>query len=96
MSQEGIEAALINMASIKPLDEKLHLEHARQTGAVVSAEERNIIGGLVSAVSEVLSVEGTASLARAGVKDTWGQSGSATELLERYKLNVSGIVQAAK
>lgn len=94
--QEGIEATLINMASIKPLDEKLIWEHAKKTGAVLSAEEHNIIGGLGSAVSEVLSAQGSVPLVRVGVRDEWGQSGSAQDLLEHYKLNVSGIIQAAK
>ena len=96
LAQQGIEASLINMTSVKPLDEKLILEHAKKTKAVVSAEEHNIIGGLGSAVSEVLSAKGIAPLVRVGVRDTWGQSGSAEDLLEHYKLNISGIVQAAK
>ena len=96
LAQQGVEASLINMTSVKPLDEKLILEHAKKTRAVVSAEEHNIIGGLGSAVSEVLSSKGIAPLVRVGVRDTWGQSGSAEDLLEHYELNVSGIVQAAK
>ena len=96
LAQEGIEATLINMASIKPIDEALILEHAERTRAVLSVEEHNIIGGLGSAVSEVLSARGRAALVRVGVKDTWGQSGSAQDLLEYYKLDTSSIIQAAK
>ena len=96
LSKEGIEVSLINMTSIKPLDEKLILKYADKTGAVVSAEEHNIIGGLGSAISELLGGQSKASLIRVGVKDTWGQSGPAEELLKHYKLNASGIMEAVK
>ncbi len=92
----GIDASLINMASIKPIDEKLILEQAAETGAVVTAEEHNYIGGLGSAVSEVLAAKCPTPLLRVGMEDQWGQSGSAEALLEHYNLNAKGIIQAVK
>ena len=96
LAEAGIDASLINMASIKPIDEKLIIKQAKQTGAVVTAEEHNYIGGLGSAVSEVLCANYPVPVIRVGMKDEWGQSGSAEELLDHYSLNSKGIIQAVK
>ena len=93
---EGISATIINMASIKPIDEKLIIDEAKKVGAVVTAEEHNIIGGLGGAVSEVLGENFPVPIIRVGVKDTFGQSGDANALLEYYGLTSLGIYNAVK
>ncbi len=96
LAAKGIEASVINMASIKPIDDKLILNYAKKTGTVISVEEHNIMGGLGSAVSEVLSAGYPVPLLRMGVPDKWGQSGPAMDLLTHYGLHKRAIVQAAK
>ncbi len=96
LEKEGISASLLNMASIKPLDTELILEYALQAGAVLTAEEHNIIGGLGSAVSETLSEHAPMPLIRIGTNDTWGQSGKAEELLEHYNLSSKAIIEGAR
>lgn len=96
LASEGISAAVINMASIKPLDENLILEWAQKTGAVVTAEEHSIIGGLGSAVAEFLSENHPVPVLRLGVRDVFGQSGKANSLLDHYRLRASEIVALAK
>lgn len=94
LGKSGVSAAVINMASIKPLDEVLLVEYASKTGAVVTAEEHNVIGGLGSAVSEVLSEKCPTPVIRVGVKDVFGQSGKIDELLDYYALRSGDIVSA--
>ena len=94
LAKHKIEAAVINQASIKPLDEKLIIRYAKKTGAVLTVEEHNVIGGLGSAVAEVLSSSVPTPLIRVGVRDTWGQSGKGQELLDHYGLNLHGILEA--
>lgn len=96
LARKGIDAAVINMASIKPIDEKLIVKYAKKTGAVVTAEEHNIKGGLGSAVCEVLSASFPVPVAFTGMPDTFGQSGSADDLMDFYKLRSSGIVQKCR
>lgn len=96
LAQEGIQATIINMASIKPIDGEMLSYHASKTGAVVSAEEHNIMGGLGSAVGEVLLRECPVPLECVGINDKWGQSGSAAMLLEHYNLNAQAIINAVK
>jgi len=96
LKEEGIEIKVIDMHTIKPIDEKLILKAARQTGAVVTAEEHNIIGGLGSAVAEVLAEHCPTPMKRVGVKDTFGESGSVEELMKKYGLTAQNIVQAVK
>lgn len=96
LSKEGIDAEVINMSSIKPIDKELIINSAKKTGAVVTAEEHSIIGGLGSAVSEVLIEEYPVPLRRVGIKDVFGQSGSPDELLKEYGLTPEDIVREAK
>lgn len=94
LAEQSIEAAVINMASIKPIDEQLILRYAAKSRAVVSVEEHNIIGGLGSAVSELLSASAPLPLLRLGVEDRWGQSGPAEQLLDHYGLRAENIAEA--
>ena len=96
LEQEGISAQVINISTIKPLDQELIIQAARTTGAVVTAEEHSIIGGLGSAVAEVLSENCPTPLRRIGTQDTPGTSGKPVELLERYQLNPQHIISAVK
>lgn len=96
LKSEGISARIINMATIKPLDKEIVLKAAKETGAIVTAEEHSIIGALGSAVSELLSEEAPCPLVRVGVKDEFGTSGPALELLKKYGLDANGIVSAVK
>lgn len=96
LEKDGISARIINMATIKPLDEEAVLKAAKETGAIVTAEEHSIIGGLGSAVSEVLGEQCPTPMKRVGVRDTFGMSGPAVELLEYHKLTAPYIAEAAK
>ena len=96
LAKEGIEATVVNIGTIKPLDEELVIKVAKATGKVVTAEEHSIIGGLGSAVAEVLSEKCPTKMARIGVKDQFGASGSPKLLLEKYGLTAKDIVAAAK
>jgi transketolase len=96
LEKEGISAQIVNIATIKPLDQELVIQAARTTGAVVTAEEHSIIGGLGSAVAEVLSEQCPTPMRRVGTQDRPGTSGKPAELLERYQLNPQHIVSAVK
>ncbi|WP_238915675.1 transketolase family protein [Clostridium sp. YIM B02555] len=96
LSKESIEATVVNIASIKPLDTELIVSLARNKGKVITAEEHSIIGGLGSAVAEVLSEEYPTKLKRIGLKDVFGQSGTPDLLLKHYGLTSEAIVEAAK
>ena len=96
LKAEGINARIINIATIKPLDTEIILKAAKETGAIVTAEEHNIIGGLGSAVSEYLSEACPVPVLKVGVKDTFGKSGPANELLDIFGLRAKDIVQKAK
>lgn len=96
LKEEGISAALINMATIKPLDREIVLDAAKKTGCIVTAEEHNIIGGLGSAVAECVAESLPVPVLRVGVEDTFGRSGPALELLDLYGLNAANIVKKAK
>ncbi|NIM07300.1 MAG: transketolase family protein [Armatimonadetes bacterium] len=88
-------ATVINMSTIKPLDRAAVVDAARTCGRVVTAEEHSIIGGLGSAVAEVLGEECPTSMARIGLKDCFGESGKPAELLEKYEMNPQDIAEAA-
>ena len=92
----GIEVDLINMSSIKPMDEELLIESAKKTGLVITVEDHNIIGGLGSAVCEVLSEKYPARVVRMGVKDKFGASGTLSELYEAYGFDESSIIKTVK
>ncbi len=96
LKAEGISAAVINMATIKPLDKEILLDAANKTGCIVTAEEHNVIGGLGSAVAEALAESKPVPVLRVGVEDVFGKSGPALELLDIYGLNAANIVAKAK
>lgn len=95
LAESGISAEVINASSIKPLDAETIVASAAKTGAVVTAEEHQIIGGLGSAVCEILSERHPTRVVRVGVDDRFGQSGDADALLSHYGLDVDGLVAAA-
>ncbi len=96
LSKEGISARVINMASIKPIDKDMIIKAANETKGIVTVEEHNIIGGLGSAVAEVVSENRPTYVERIGTMDTFGESGDGNELLQKYGLNVENIVDKAK
>jgi transketolase len=95
LSKEGINARVVNIHTIKPLDRELIIRCAEETGAIVTAEEHSIIGGLGSAVAEVLVENKPVPMARVGMKDMFGESGKPDELLEKYGLTAKDIFSAA-
>ena len=96
IKSEGINARVINMSTIKPIDRELIINAAKETGAIVTAEEHSIIGGLGSAISEVVSEECPVVVKKVGVKDTFGESGTPAELLKKYGLTAEDIVNSVK
>ncbi len=96
LTQTGITARVLNMSSIKPLDSAAVIKAARDTGAIVTCEEHSVIGGLGSAVAEVLGENAPVPLERVGVLDTFGESGTPDALLAKYNLTAADIVRAAK
>ncbi|MDO5063002.1 MAG: transketolase family protein [Peptostreptococcaceae bacterium] len=96
LKKENINARVINISTIKPLDEELIIKAAKECGKIVTVEEHNIIGGLGSAVSEVVAENHLVFVHRVGVNDRFGQSGKPNDLLESYGLNKGSVVQAAK
>ena len=95
LEAKGISAEVINVSTIKPLDTECIKKSVSKTGCAVTAEEHSIIGGLGSAVAELLSEECPAPLTRVGTKDTFGESGKAELLMEKYGLTAKDIVEAA-
>ena len=93
LAAEGISAQVINIHTIKPLDEELVIAAAKKTGRIFTVEEHSVIGGLGAAVAEVLSEKCPTKLTRIGVKDTFGESGPAKELLHKYELDAEGIAK---
>ncbi len=96
LAEEGINARVINIHTIKPIDEDIIVKAAKETGAIVTAEEHNIIGGLGSAVAEVLCEKCPAPLVRVGIEDKFGKSGKPAQLLKEYGLTPENIVAKAK
>ncbi len=96
LKAEGINARVINMATIKPIDREIIIKAAKETGAIVTAEEHNIIGGLGSAVAEVLCEECPVPMVRVGTNDTFGRSGTPAQLFELYGLDANTIALKAK
>lgn len=96
LAAEGVNAAVIDMSTIKPIDRELIVEWAKKTGAIVTAEEHNVIGGLGSAVAEVLVEEALVPMERVGIEDVFGESGTGGELVEKYRLTAEHIVEKAK
>ena len=96
LNDEGIEVDFINMPSIKPLDDELVLESAGKTGLVVTVEDHNIIGGLGSAVCELLSEKMPVKVIRMGVMDKFGASGEPMELIKAYGFDKESIKNKVK
>ena len=96
LSKEGIVCTVVDMHTIKPLDQKLISELALKCGAFVSAEDHSVIGGLGGALSEWIATNSSAPLEMVGVKDSFGQSGSSSELMEMVGLTESDICEAAR
>ena len=96
LETEGISARVIDMACVKPIDRDIIITAARETGGIITAEDRTVIGGLGSAVCEVVSETCPAIVKRIGVQDVFGESGSQDELYDLYGLGVADIVQAAR
>jgi transketolase len=93
LAADGIDAQVINIHTIKPLDEELVVAAAKKTGRVFTVEEHSIIGGLGAAVSECLSEKQPTKVTRIGMNDVFGESGPAKELLHKYKLDADGIYE---
>ncbi len=96
LAADGISAEVINIHTIKPLDEELVLASAKKTGKVVTAEEHTVIGGLGSAVCDCLSEKHPTPVLRIGMQDTFGESGPANALVEKYGLDGKGIYEKVK
>jgi len=96
LKNDGIDAEVINIHTIKPLDTEMVIKSAQKTGAVVTAEEHSIIGGLGSAVAECLGESCPTPVMRVGVQDTYGRSGKVPPLLEMYGLTPAAIAEKAK
>ena len=96
LAADGIDAEIINIHTIKPLDRELVVASAKKTGKVVTVEEHSVIGGLGSAVAEVLCEEAPTRMLRIGVNDTFGESGPALELLHKYELDAEDIYNKVK
>ena len=93
LAEQGIDAQLINIHTIKPLDEELVIAAAKKTGRIFTVEEHSVIGGLGAAVCECLSEHYPAKVTRIGVKDVFGESGPAKELLHKYELDAEGVTK---
>ncbi len=96
LEKEGIKVRLLDMHTLKPLDEAAVLQAAEETGAIVTVEDSSIIGGLGGAVAELLIDNNPVPLRRVGIKDRFGQSGTVPELKEEYEISARHIAQAVK
>ncbi len=96
LAAQGIDARVIDIHTIKPIDEEIIIKAAKETGKIVTAEEHSVIGGLGSAVAEVVTKHAPAKMAYVGQKDTFGESGKPDELKQKYGMAASDIVKAAK
>ena len=96
LAADGIEAKVINIHTIKPLDKELVVAAAKETGKVVTVEEHSVIGGLGSAVCDTLAQKAPTQVMKIGMNDTFGESGPAVELLKKYKLDAESIYEKIK
>ena len=96
LTEDGIDAKVINIHTIKPLDEELVVKAAKETGKVVTVEEHSVIGGHGGAVAEVLSEKAPTQMLRIGINDVFGESGPAVKLLEKYGIDAAGIYNKVK
>lgn len=93
LKSKGINVRVVDIHTIKPIDKNLIIKSAKETKKLISIEDHNVIGGLGSAISEVLTDEYPVKLTRLGIKDTFGMSGKADELMSHYKINANNIVE---
>nr|WP_288556037.1 transketolase family protein [uncultured Mediterraneibacter sp.] len=96
LAADGIDAKVINIHTIKPLDEELVVAAAKETGKVVTVEEHSVIGGLGSAVCDVLAAQAPTKVLKIGINDTYGESGPAVELVKKYGLDADSIYAKVK
>ena len=96
LAADGIDAEVINICTIKPLDEELIISSAKKTGKVVTVEEHSVIGGLGSAVCDCLSAKCPTMVKKIGMQDIFGESGSAAALIEKYGLDADGVYKSVK
>ena len=96
LAADGIEAKVVNIHTIKPIDRELVISSARETGKVVTVEEHSVIGGLGSAVCDVLCEEAPTKVLKIGINDVYGESGPALELIHKYGLDGDGIYEKVK
>lgn len=96
LEADGISAMVVNIHTIKPIDEELVVEAAQKTGKVVTVEEHSVIGGLGSAVCDVLSAKAPTKVMKIGINDVFGESGPALELIQKYGLDAEGIYKKVK
>ena len=96
LAADGIDAKVINIHTIKPLDEELVIAAAKETGKVVTVEEHSVIGGLGSAVADVLAEKAPTKMLKIGVNDTFGESGPAVALIKKYGLDAESIYKKVK
>lgn len=96
LSKDGIDVRIIDIHTIKPIDEEIIIKAAKETGAIVTAEEHSVIGGLGSAVSEVVVKNCPVRMEMVGQQDTYGESGKPEELKKKYKMTAEDIVKAVK
>lgn len=96
LKADGVDAEVINICTIKPLDEELIVKSAKKTGKVITVEEHSVIGGLGSAVCDALCKAAPVPVCKLGVQDVYGESGSAQVLLEKYKLDAKGVYASIK
>ena len=96
LAKEGIEASVVNFHTIKPIDQEMICKEAAKTGAIVTAENHNIINGLGSAVAEVLVENCPTPMRRVGTRDHFGEVGKTDFLMEKFGLKAKNIVEAVK
>lgn len=96
MAEEGIDVRVIDIHTLKPIDEDIIVKAAQETGKIVTAEEHSVIGGLGGAVAEVVAKKCPCKIAMVGQQDTFGESGNPDELREKYGMTASDIVNAIR
>jgi len=96
LEKEGISTRIIDISTIKPIDKDIIIKAAKETKKIITAEEHSIIGGLGSAVAEVLSENYPVLLSRIGVEDTFGESGTVDDVLEKYGFTAENIYNRVK
>lgn len=96
LEEEGISAEVVNICTIKPLDQEIIINSAKKTGKVVTVEEHSVIGGLGSAVCDCLCANHPVPVKKVGMQDVFGESGSAAALVEKYGLDAKGVYKSVK